>query len=78
RESRYPEVSNEEIIKADPELILLSSEPYPFQEKHIEEFRKLLPKAKIMVVDGEIFSWYGNRLLHAPGYFRQLLDLLSN
>ncbi|MGZ4057126.1 MAG: ABC transporter substrate-binding protein [Bacteroidia bacterium] len=76
--SRYPEINNEEIIEANPELILLSSEPYPFKEKHIEEFRDLLPNAKIMVVDGEIFSWYGSRLLKAPGYFKQLFEKITS
>jgi ABC-type Fe3+-hydroxamate transport system substrate-binding protein len=73
KESRYPEISNEELIKADPKLILLSSEPYPFKEKHIEEIRQILPDAKILIVDGEIFSWYGSRLLKAPDYFTDLL-----
>jgi ABC-type Fe3+-hydroxamate transport system substrate-binding protein len=73
KESRYPEISNEELIKADPKLILLSSEPYPFKEKHIAEIRQILPDAKILIVDGEIFSWYGSRLLKAPAYFTDLL-----
>jgi ABC-type Fe3+-hydroxamate transport system substrate-binding protein len=73
RDSRYPEISREEILEAKPELILLSSEPYPFKEQHILEFRGLLPDAKIMVVDGEIFSWYGSRLLLAPDYFSRLI-----
>ena len=76
--SRYPEISNEELIAANPDLILLSSEPYPFKEKHIQVFRKLLPNVKIMIVDGEIFSWYGSRLLKAPEYFKQLFEKLSS
>src|SRR4051812_41483166 len=62
KDSRYPEVTNEEIIAANPKVILLSSEPYPFKEKHIEELKSLLPDAKILIVDGGIFSWYGSRL----------------
>jgi ABC-type Fe3+-hydroxamate transport system substrate-binding protein len=77
KESRYPEVTAEEIIAARPEVILLSSEPYPFKEKHIEEFRSMLPNAKILVVDGEIFSWYGSRLLKAPQYFTDLIASVS-
>lgn len=72
RTSRYPEISNEEIIEACPEIVLLSSEPYPFKEKHIQELQELLPNAKVLVVDGEIFSWYGSRLLKAPEYFSDL------
>jgi ABC-type Fe3+-hydroxamate transport system substrate-binding protein len=78
KSSRYPEVSVEDIIAAKPEVILLSSEPYPFKDQHIKEFSELLPEAKIRVVDGEIFSWYGSRLLKAPDYFRQLIRDLSS
>ncbi len=74
---RYPEVSAEQLIEAQPDAILLSSEPYPFKEKHTNEFKILLPDAKIKLVDGELFSWYGSRLLHAPGYFRDLIKQLT-
>lgn len=69
---RYPEVGREEVTALDPDFILLSSEPYPFQEKHVEDYQKLFPKSAIKVVDGEMFSWYGSRLLKAPEYFKAL------
>jgi ABC-type Fe3+-hydroxamate transport system substrate-binding protein len=69
---RYPELSEEEITKLNPDVVLLSSEPFPFQDKHVIEMRKLLPDSKIYLVDGEMFSWYGSRLLHAADYFRSL------
>lgn len=69
---RYPELSPEEIKEHSPELVLLSSEPFPFQQKHITELRHLLPAAKIILVDGEMFSWYGSRLLKAPRYYSGL------
>jgi ABC-type Fe3+-hydroxamate transport system substrate-binding protein len=72
KDSRYPEISVEELQKANPELILLSSEPFPFKEKHVNEFQKHLPNAKIMIVDGELFSWYGSRLQHSANYFLEL------
>jgi len=72
KDSRYPEVSIEELQKANPELILLSSEPFPFKEKHVNEFQKHLPNAKTMIVDGELFSWYGSRLQHSANYFLEL------
>lgn len=72
-ESRYPEVTFSELSLLDPELILLSSEPYPFKEKHTEELKAICPKAKILLVDGEYFSWYGTRLLKSPGYFKTVL-----
>ena len=71
-ESRYPEITHSQLQKLNPEWLMLSSEPYPFKDKHIEEFRKLLPDAKISLVDGEMFSWYGSRLLHAKSYFSEL------
>lgn len=73
-EGRYPEVSKDDIQKQHPELILLSSEPFPFSEKHIDEFRQICPEAKIMLVDGEYFSWYGSRLLDAPAYLGKVLN----
>ena len=73
----YPEISVGQLQQANPELILLSSEPFPFQEKHVEAFRKICPQAKIMLVDGELFSWYGSRLLHAPSYFQKLAASLQ-
>ncbi|MBS1528652.1 MAG: ABC transporter substrate-binding protein [Bacteroidetes bacterium] len=69
---RYPEVISEQLIAAKPDVILLSSEPYPFKEKHIAEFKALCPNATVKVVDGEMFSWYGSRLLKAPAYFQSL------
>jgi ABC-type Fe3+-hydroxamate transport system substrate-binding protein len=72
-QERYPEINADMLINAKPAVIFLSSEPYPFKEKHIEEFRALLPSAIIKVVDGELFSWYGSRLLYAPAYYQNLL-----
>lgn len=69
---RYPEVSLATLAAEKPEVILLSSEPYPFKEKHFEVFQKACPTAKIVVVDGELFSWYGSRLLYSIRYFEAL------
>lgn len=70
-ETRYPEIDPTIL---DPDLILLSSEPYPFKQQHIKELKAVFPKAKIQLVDGEYFSWYGTRMLGAPDYFRSLLE----
>jgi ABC-type Fe3+-hydroxamate transport system substrate-binding protein len=61
---RYKEVSLEEIKQLNPDHIFLSSEPYPFKEKHMNEFKEILPNTSCQLVDGELFSWYGSRLLH--------------
>ncbi|UBZ05708.1 helical backbone metal receptor [Salegentibacter mishustinae] len=70
KESRYPETSFEEIKAKNPNVILLSSEPYPFKEKHKEYFSEL--NIEIQLVDGEYFSWYGSRLVGAIDYFKTL------
>lgn len=72
--TRYPEVSLQDLKAANPDIVLLSSEPFPFKEKHIEEIRSVLPSAEIRLVDGELFSWYGSRLLHTPAYLQALLQ----
>ena len=76
--TRYPEISPEQLAAARPRVILLSSEPYPFQAKHVAEFQALCPDAQVLVVDGELFSWYGSRLRHSAAYFRELRGLISH
>ncbi|MFT4696637.1 MAG: ABC-type Fe3+-hydroxamate transport system substrate-binding protein, partial [Urechidicola sp.] len=66
---RYPELNEEQIKKLNPEIILLSSEPFPFKEKHIIELSKLVPNATIELVDGELYSWYGSRIIKALDSF---------
>lgn len=72
KQQRYPEITIDELKKSGCQLLLLSSEPFPFKEKHKQELEKLLPGTKIILVDGELFSWYGSRLLQAPAYFEKL------
>jgi ABC-type Fe3+-hydroxamate transport system substrate-binding protein len=67
--TRYPIIKEIEI----PDFIFLSSEPYPFTEKDIDEVQKNYPKSKILLVDGEMFSWYGKRMHLFPSYIRQLI-----
>ena len=73
---RFPEVDADMLREINPDLILLSSEPYPFKEKHVSELQNIVPNAVVKLVDGEMFSWYGNRLLLAPAYFSRLIDKL--
>lgn len=69
--SRYPNLS--ELPTPTPDLIFLSSEPFPFTEQHLEKYQNLFPSSKIMLVDGEMFSWYGSRMLEAIRYFSNFL-----
>lgn len=70
--SRYPVIEDEDIVNFSADYIFLSSEPFPFKEKHIQELTMLCPHSKIILVDGEMFSWYGNRLLQSFDYFKTL------
>lgn len=74
-QSRYPEIKLDELKNGVTEMILLSSEPYPFEEKHIDEMRGDLPGIKIILADGEMFSWYGSRLLKSVEYFNSFLNI---
>jgi ABC-type Fe3+-hydroxamate transport system substrate-binding protein len=69
---RYPTITEDVLRRLDPEYVLLSSEPYPFKTKHQDEIKSILPNATSLLVDGEMFSWYGSRLLLAGKYFSEL------
>lgn len=73
---RYPSIVMEEIIEMNVDCIFLSSEPYPFSEKHRLYFTEQLPHIQTALVDGEAFSWYGSRLIHLPAYFTSLKSVL--
>lgn len=70
-QNRYPVIETEDLKEA--EIIMLSSEPFPFKEKHMEELKLLYPDKKIMIVDGEAFSWYGTHLAKCESYFKELI-----
>ncbi len=72
--SRYPECALKEI---SPDFIFLSSEPFPFTDKHVQEMEAKFPNTRVLIVDGEFFSWYGSRLAAAPVYFKKLLQDLA-
>lgn len=69
--TRYPQITTEDL--ADADVIMLSSEPFPFKEKHIEELQVFYPDKKIIIVDGEAFSWYGTHIAKCENYFKELL-----
>ena len=75
--TRYPQININDLQTANCQLLLLSSEPYPFKQKHIDELSKQLPATKIMLADGEFFSWYGSRMLQSPVYFTQLITQIQ-
>ncbi len=71
-QKRYPIVRQSEITRLNPDLIFLSSEPFPFKEKHLAEIQTIYPDSVVKLVDGKFFSWYGSSLLDAPAYFHSL------
>ncbi len=78
-QERYPEITlNNSAINKDVDVVLLSSEPFPFKEEHKKELQGFYPNATIILVDGELFSWYGSRLVKAFKYFKNLHLNLEN
>lgn len=75
--TRYPEVSITAIQQSNCQLLLLSSEPYPFKESHLKEWKEHLPGIQVKLVNGEMFSWYGSMLMDAPHYFEKLLTSIK-
>jgi ABC-type Fe3+-hydroxamate transport system substrate-binding protein len=69
---RYPVVTIDDIIAEAPHLLFLSSEPFPFKQSHVSYFKEHLPQTEVLIVDGEMFSWYGSRLLKSFKYFDEL------
>ena len=72
---RYPTVALSDLAAAD--VVLLSSEPYPFADEHAAEVRAAAPGVQTALVDGEAFSWYGARTAEAPAYLRALRERLD-
>ena len=70
--TRYPEITIQELQTINPELLLLSSEPFPFKQKHAEEIKAQGIRVQVAYADGEMFSWYGSRMLKAASYFQKL------
>ncbi len=70
--TRYPEIKLEDLKDKGVDLVLLSSEPYPFKEAHIAEIKAVLPHAEVKLADGEMMSWYGSRMKLAAGYMNSL------
>ena len=77
RDIRYPRVTVHEIIEQNPQLILLPSEPFKFDQNHIEVLKSILEETdavkngRVILVDGTLIFWPGVRL-------GQALQILPN
>jgi ABC-type Fe3+-hydroxamate transport system substrate-binding protein len=69
---RYPVIENLEESLRDASHLLLSTEPYPFSENHVLQFKKNFPQIKVMLIDGSYMSWYGSRMIKAIDYLHNL------
>jgi ABC-type Fe3+-hydroxamate transport system substrate-binding protein len=72
--ARYPTLTGNEPWLGAVERVLLSSEPFAFQDRHYAEVRALCPAARVLRVDGELLSWYGSRAVAGLRYLRSLTD----
>ncbi len=74
-DTRYPTITAEELHTADPLVVLLPNEPFPFQGKHAEELASLsrLPRDRFRLVDGEMLSWHGSRTPRGIDYAESVL-----
>jgi ABC-type Fe3+-hydroxamate transport system substrate-binding protein len=75
---RYPKLTISQLQTTNCQLLLLSSEPYPFKQKHINDLQHQLPNTKIILVDGEMCSWYGSRMLLMPEYLNRLIKSVNS
>ena len=71
---RYPEIEIDDIQALEPDFLFLSTEPFPFKKNHVEDFRRQFMHTKVVLVDGEMFSWYGSRMLKASTYLKKLRE----
>jgi ABC-type Fe3+-hydroxamate transport system substrate-binding protein len=69
---RYPELAIEEVEATDADVLLLSSEPFPFREKHRSELAGRFPRERILLVDGELLSWHGVRMAEGLLYLGEI------
>lgn len=76
--ARYPTLQPEEIAALNPDLVLLSSEPYPFRDTHVAELASLVPRAEVRLINGEMTSWYGSRAIAGLAYLRNLAQDLAH
>lgn len=75
---RYPVITPEELQNSGCDMVLLSSEPFPFTQKHIDALLMQMPAIKMLLVNGEMFSWYGSRLVTSAMYLKELKATINS
>jgi hypothetical protein len=72
---RYPEVTLDEVSARAPNIVLLPSEPYAFDERHVAEVEEGVPGVPVVMVDGRDLFWWGIRTPAAATRLRVALPL---
>jgi iron complex transport system substrate-binding protein len=75
-EDRYPTLTLQQLRDATPDVVLLSTEPFPFAERHVDELagKTGIPRERITIVDGELLSWHGSRTPRGILYAGEVMD----
>ena len=74
KDLRYPTLSESSFDPSRADLVLFSSEPFPFKSKHVESFQKEfgVERQRLLFIDGEMTSWYGSRAIEGLRYLSDL------
>lgn len=75
RAERYPTITPAQLHDADPLIVLLPNEPFPFESRHADELARDtgLPHERFRLADGELLSWHGSRTPRGIDYAERLL-----
>ncbi|MAH84217.1 MAG: hypothetical protein CBB68_07710 [Rhodospirillaceae bacterium TMED8] len=75
-EARYPVIEINERLLGSIDYILFSTEPFPFSEKHLTNFRETFPEhaSKAHSINAEMVSWYGSRAIPGLRYLTKFRD----
>jgi hypothetical protein len=75
----YPELALTPDFLAEPDLVLFSTEPYPFAEPDLDAFASEhdYPRAKLRIIDGEYASWYGPRAIDGLDYLAEFAQAVG-
>ena len=77
---RYPKITLDDTLIEQVDLVLFSTEPFPFTEKHIDQFRQDFPdhSSKAKLIDAEMVSWYGSRAITGLRFLTEFADGISS
>jgi len=76
---RYPSIEMSETLLEETDLVLFSSEPFPFSDRHVADFAEAFPHhvAKAHQIDAQMTSWYGSRVIAGLRYLGALATALG-